>query len=1203
MARRQSVMMDQDRAKAYYTARQPFDKVMNAAKKAGKVYEASGLSEAADESKRVAREAQRKGDEAGRIALKRFGRSPSADKWARRSRRLQCTSRSPPTSLVDDPKHALGSQTSDRHHRNNRIKQGNPHKEIERVTDMDSQYSVPSECSRTRRNSDPSYSSAKRHLSPSRTAINPKKRRHIDRLQATVPSLPRMMDPSPSVIHLSPSSEGLGTQAKSGAHQCLDQQESNFSPYDELHSGRHTSSSYYSTRRKCSPYGHNASFYQNRRHGYEPPHSSPPSMNLTPRHLSIDATQINKRPACSSRTSTPESCRAFQDVPFRTQLERKQKCSAHVTLQSPIWTTDIARDQQRRSGHGLSSPNPYTPRKQKNKHGLQRVYPFKDGGLPGEGGSSSDDNLMLHPEIIGRDCYMGGSKYATRIIPAAKAIVDSEKVYSPLTYDEVQIRRYRVQRRLAKLFFRELKAEWDVAKDNNDEEGMDEVELRAAQSKKPKVPLRDELYEGEKPSHPPPLAGPDLALHSPGSVPLSAARNVYQIHSPSLGALLPSIEQLSQSQGRPDSNHLYAEETFQQKSKNIQRGTPKRGDGRRSENRIPLDTESRFQGKSPSSSEVLCDQEPKPSGETLHHSDEAVIYKDGPFQAAEGSRKRSMSETIHSMAASMKKDSRQSRAPEEGGIPGMLTPEKKRNPHCSRIQPDRVTSHMESATVIVISSTESSPVVKLSQPMRERIAPPKKARARKSEVAKGEGVSESPVDFDFVRQQRCAENTVAKELNVANAELEEAIFGEAIGLTIEEVEHQAELKRREVQTKKEEAKLQAEIAREEARIAKINKQAEIVATYEREKLLKDREEFSKKQKREIERRKRLIEEEQLKDEKRKKAAERIEAQRVKDKADTLAREREKEKSRKIEFDKLKLEVMRKDLELKRLQAASLNVGRASIQDASEKPVSKALPLEEDESSLFLPESSSIKDVDMQGVDIGTRPRLGGSGAKQVPELFAKQVFFQTMLAQDTEIQEAEQGQSNAKKRSAACKAQLDAIRKSATQAKEMSKRSKRSSKTQAASNPTASPYIIQPQQHDVAANYPIPCLVDRSMDAQLTKTYKNGTGPSARICSASAPAPNVTPKTYSSQVRFLTEIECEDTENAEKARERAEKQKRQVERRAKELPGIAERRRQKIVSDAKKLGINLKDEEVEVRVKVHMKKLEVGKTSYFRRNC
>jgi hypothetical protein len=91
---------------------------------------------------------------------------------------------------------------------------------------------------------------------------------------------------------------------------------------------------------------------------------------------------------------------------------------------------------------------------------------------------------------------------------------------------------------------------------------------------------------------------------------------------------------------------------------------------------------------------------------------------------------------------------------------------------------------------------------------------------------------------------------------------------------------------------------------------------------------------------------------------------------------------------------------------------------------------------------------------------------------------------------------------------------------------------------------------------------------------------------------ALAPVPTP-PKIYTSEARFLSDLERENLEKKQKALQEEAKRKRNAERRQKDFPLIALKHRNKLLEEAAKGGWTYSEEELKRRVDCHMKKLEV----------
>ena len=1193
MSPKDDFMTPWERAQAFNAARKPFVALEKQAKSLAKTQDAAGFHEAAVESRRAAADAKSIGDKEGRLALTAFEKSRTVNISAPRNRQQSRQAANPPTSTNRNPGISLGSKSSTRRYH---ITPNKHHQDLGSEEEMDAQSSGHLEGFRTKDTPQTPYLPTKHQLSPSSMEFCPKKRPQNNHFSASTHSPSNTMHLS-GMMHSPPPRGSMCAQGSPRGQQYWGQEHS--SPYNHgnIPPNMRDPLGQSSSQQSYALYNFDPSSNQEPSYCHESLPSTPNGINGAPRHPDIDIISREQPSESKSWPSTPEAHRYAQSSPSQSRSKKRRRSS----LQSPIWNTGAAGEQQRQSGEDHSRHFPCTPLNQRRKtHHQERVYPYKDGGIPGEGGSSSDPDIMLYPQIVGRTCYVGGLRSVHHIVPAAEPRAGPEQVLEPLGHDqasysaEVNRRRWIRDRRRMKNYYRQLKARWDEARANNDGESMDQVELEAKNPTQPVVPIRDDFAEfGHQPStSPSPHRGTGLQPLRPVS--LSELQSEYQIRPPYYSALVPYVEPARLGQGETDIRYGHTTESSFSRRQNLQPATTMADEiGRQA-----------LKKASPGSKDSPG-EDFTPFEQALRLGSQPVSYNKSLLHPVEASSRAGMSYKECPLQGNLNNGVRQ---PHSGPIRfgrevihGIATPDGQIiTPH-SRFQQEEATSDKaKSPLVIVLSSTETTPVPKRSLSMKERIDPLKKKATQKSQEGKGKGSAEKKVDPEVARQRRCAENTIAKELKVVNEELEKAIFGEVIGLTPEELENQAELKRRE-RNRKEEVQLEAEIAKEDARIAEVNKHKEATEAREKEKMSREREEISKKQKREVERKKQLAEEEQHREKRRKQAVERIEAQRSKDRANAEAREKAKEKCKTLEFDKLKLEVLKKDLELKRLQAASLTTGKASSPEMSKESAAKTTPSVNGNSTLFIPETSVI--ASMVDGEIGTSMV---SGARSISELFAQPSNFRAMMAEERERERQEQKEQReleAKKRFDATRARLEAIRKSNELGKKESRRSAQPKKLRSAPKVTIRSQPEVSRDQNTLINFLNHLISKDCLTSKSAQLIEGDAAPVESNRSGSAPAPITPPKTYESEVRILTMDKRDHTNDAIQIQEEAERQKRLAERRAETLPQIRERKKKKIVVESEMLGLSLRDEEVEARVNAHMMKLEVGRTKLFKKNA
>jgi hypothetical protein len=1039
----------------------------------------------------------------------------------------------------------------------------------------------PTELSWPREDYNKPHHSLKRFPSPSSMDYRPNKRRQGY-------NSPAGMNSSP------PIRGGMFNQGLPEGGGYWDQLQINPDDFGTMH----PSATRFLSQQRYDANRHYHTAYQTSPQGRESLQSTPYGLNRNPRHPNIDAIQSDgQRYVKRSQTTDPESRRAYQEGPSQTPFTKLPSLLAPPPLNSPIWNDDAPRGRQRqgqRRDKGAQSFS-QSPQRKSGKHGLPRVYPFDDGGIPGEGGSSSDgEGILLDPVVVGHETHQGGTrggyvaegsgKEAITILVALQELEDNP--YVPMDVETVWNKQDRVNRRKLKLASRKLKAQWDAASAKNDYVEMKKIEFKARRQEIPLRSQRESLPSQSTSPRPPPRR---LAQHEIPYSP-SATRSGYAIRSPHYNDLVAYIGEPNPSRSRSKNFRNGATESRRSQSQNHPTGARTMTEGGRNQSEVSQAPNAQQQEHSPNLQKIADEVDSTPVEQLFRKTRQSSQQRDisgSPYRAADVLSNESMLYKGHGNPADENKSRRQPRSViHQIGTRAMdvYSPE----------------------VINLVSSTETTPVPARSQPMKERINPPKKKAASKQgkfranipQAAKGKGTAKMAEDPEVARQQRCADVIVAKESKVFNEGFQKEIFGDVIGLTAEEEEHQAELKRKGAQLKQE-AEMQVKIDKVETQRVELEQQKAIDAARVKERLAKDREEQSKKLKREVERKKQLQMEEADREEKRKLTTERIEAQRAKDKADAEAREKEQEKIRTVEFDKLKLEIMRKDLELKRFQAASLSVGKASSQEGFKNSAANANPpVATTEDTLFVSE-----DADMTGVEDNRLLQSMGVGARSVTELFAKHSNFRSMMAEDRERGQAEQRDLEAKKIAAAIQVRLNAIRKSVQSVKEKPKQYRSRKSRLVARNKTKS-RSEEPQ--NMLANFFQPLISDDSSEPQSVQPkqsnskLKHPERPESALSPHSAPVYAAKPpKTYSSEVRFLKDVEVENTEKARKAREEAIKRKRLAERRARELPQIALKHKNKLIEEAAMAGFTLSDDELKFRVEAHMKKLEVGSHLYY----
>ncbi|THV47588.1 hypothetical protein BGAL_0301g00080 [Botrytis galanthina] len=246
-----------------------------------------------------------------------------------------------------------------------------------------------------------------------------------------------------------------------------------------------------------------------------------------------------------------------------------------------------------------------------------------------------------------------------------------------------------------------------------------------------------------------------------------------------------------------------------------------------------------------------------------------------------------------------------------------------------------------------------------------RVSPPMEPCDQDSISAKGEqqpgrnthqhqAIGSSPNEGqqpeENVRQRQAAEKIIRQELNADNEALQEELFGEVIGETVEEKRDREEAKRLEAQRLLEEKEKQALIDGERKRKkneARAKKESERKAAEQAE---KEKEVAAKKAKRDAERHHQSLKEQQNADERRKAANKLLQEKREKDLAVAKAAEEKAqavEKERKehdAKFEQMKRQLEKLEAQVKAKSIAELKPARKSTAvDGSSNKVNSLPP--------------------------------------------------------------------------------------------------------------------------------------------------------------------------------------------------------------------------------------------------------------------
>ena len=1009
----------------------------------------------------------------------------------------------------------------------------------------------------------PHYPSKRVH-SPSLRVLRPNKRLHIYKS-------PAVMRSSPSTRH------GMFIEGPPEFEEGWRPQKHNADDLRIAHQSANRSPS----RRRLDADPRNPSAYHTSSYAGGWHHSTTHSMSGIPRLNITDLVHTPvQRLMQRAQTAAPEVRRSYQDdrheqsqTPFINRNNNLKK--SH--LLSPIWNVRVPREQHQPYQEERDPTQYQTLSRREQMTRQLSTYPFDDGGIPGNGGSSSGEDVMINPAIDGRIVHMGSTRNhqgTTVDENSSRGSGGWEPLQEVVTQEGLWNSHNRLQRRKCKDLARNLSDAWHQAQAEGDTQEMKTIERKAKNVKLAAVkPSRGRADQAEYDINPSRNSSRSLSRERVSQSlvegPSPKARIEYNRQSPQDGVLIPYDEQNGRCQSRSCRLLAFATENFRSRSQSLHVRTPATFDCGRSKSRISPTYKSPHQ---PLPYEIECtddEQDSTPLEQMFrrfrHRTQEAHV-NETPYRATNVLPKESMSYSDHSNPAYMNNGRPQPRIipyhagvdrlkdvqtiiPEDQSMPppastsGFQTP----RPH---VRPGEMASEqrpLESPEVIsLLSSAESSPVPKRSLPMKDRLPPPKKKAVPKPNKIRGKipqqtkrkEIVKEEKDPETTRQQKFADRIIAAEVKVANEDFETQMFGEVISLTAEEEEVRAAAKREAAQ-RKQEAKAKEKLFKEEAeRLAEIQKQKDLEEAREKERLEKEREERSKKAKREAERKQQLALEEAIREEKRKNTVERIETQRAQEAAVAEAREKVKEKKHRIELDDLKLQNLKKDLEIKKLQAASLVAAKAVTPETSKNSPANVAPSfapAEDPDSLFLPETTptnGIDSLDVYDVDDRKRFRAMDTGVRSAAEGHSP---FRRKMAQEREKLETEKRALEEKKRSEALRLRLE-----------------------------------KPKEGR-ASKRPSPTI------------------------RASEPAPS---KEYPSEVRFLSDVEHEKLLNENKAAKAQANRKRNAERRKKDFHKIANQKKKKLLEEARQGGYTISDTELKLRVDAHMKEREVCQSSH-----
>lgn len=227
--------------------------------------------------------------------------------------------------------------------------------------------------------------------------------------------------------------------------------------------------------------------------------------------------------------------------------------------------------------------------------------------------------------------------------------------------------------------------------------------------------------------------------------------------------------------------------------------------------------------------------------------------------------------------------------------------------------------------------TQASPMQR-SIPMKQRLPPTILKRATplkpRSDIAtkRRQPVHQEQrqtVDPEIARQRRAAELVVQRECQTDNEAIERTLFGELLGENPEEQQKRWELRRAEGERRRQAREKVLADQAEALRVANEEKRLLEEKIAEQDRLIKQREEERKRAKRDEERKRQAKIDERIMEEKRRKAQEKILADRAREKAEQDAKALEREKAATIQAEAHKLAELKLKQEAARLQASSL----------------------------------------------------------------------------------------------------------------------------------------------------------------------------------------------------------------------------------------------------------------------------------------
>lgn len=1080
-----------------------------------------------------------------------------------------------------------------------------------------------------------SYHSDKRDGSPFDTVSHPNKRVRNDNFPGLVrasiplahsPVLQELEGPHEATQgHNRYTPNGLGTSHQLGFQSPIENEMDVYEGYSSLahpHSSHVGDSGQYTTyvANQKSPYQNHQAHVRipglklvRDTHAANPPMQIPGLKNFQNAQNAKDSVQIPAQTLIQNAQKVALEGRPSQTEPERTPLEtsRNTKKSRPPKLGSAIWAegTPVQRqqsraDQDHTQEHEMqvqqhrteNGPNPRrTHQGAKNTAPLAREYPFWDGGVPGEGGESSDDEMLMNPVVVGRAVHEGGWRNnpdAAPLVGKTQDVGRFQLLQKAFTQEDMWKGAALRSRRKLKLYSRELAKAWEETQARGDEREMMKIE-RAAIAYKDGVftiPRRNAVgeldYEGVIPESPQYTTPPPRRVSQP-SFHAAFSRS----HTQYTGRSSLEYVGFSQagSQSHKTSKPLLSDSSENRaKTQSAYASTPRTGDFR---NQVGLPSayangylfsddaddedyendESEEEDATPI--EQLCRKNRQYSC--------ATNVESAAYRAAKALEK-APTIPFNDRSAQAQATNNRAQSPRPRNTPSksclLRTPPPKIEP---RESPLVQRAGKSPVFINLISSAENTPVAKRSLPMKERITPAKKksvarlTKIRNQARQKAQEAEEDPVNPEFARQQMCAERIITAEFKASSEQIDEEIFGATVGPTEEEMARERAAKLDKVNQKRQ-ARRKEQLAQDEkARLTGAQKKKELEEAREKARAEKERDEKSKKAKREAERKKQSTFEAEILEEKRQNALQRIAASRSQQVTEAKSQEKKKLKDLSMEMHQLKVQLMKQNLEMKKLQAASLTPAKADTLDNSNHSAAKATPspiAEDDDDSLFISEAHSNKRV----IPTNMPALLTNAQAKT----------FREEVAEDRAAFEESQRYENIKRQllSRSLSTTPTSSTKTAKHLEEIPKSPHLAPKNK---------FVFENLHNTLNTMYQPP-IVGNPIESLPVKTKK--TKPvSKRSTQAIVTQPHPPPrKTYNSQVRLVADVERERLRNEQKTREDEKKRKKNLDRWLKDSVKKEQQYRKKLEDEANAGGFTRTEGQLKTLVDDYMKKREVG---------